>query len=307
MIQGQVKKMRLDNFDLNLLVAFDILLQEKNVTKAAARAFVTQAAMSAQLKRLREAFQDEILAQQGKKMVPTPYALAMHPEITETIASLRALIARKGKFDPATSEREFKIVASDYITTVLLVPLLGAISTIAPFVKLDIALPYSNTNKSLADGELDMFLGPETFTHPDHPSELIFEERHVVVGWSGNPHMNEQMTIKRLSELGHVGVSISGGDTYIDAWMRETNIERRIEVRAPSFLQAPFLVLETNRVCLMHERLAQSLAGRLPLRIAELPFEVPPMREMLQFHATREKDPGLTWLREQIKSLATLR
>ena len=174
--------------------------------------------MSAQLKRLREAFQDEILAQQGKKMVPTPYALAMHPEITETIASLRALIARKGKFDPATSEREFKIVASDYITTVLLVPLLGAISTIAPFVKLDIALPYSNTNKSLADGELDMFLGPETFTHPDHPSELIFEERHVVVGWSGNPHMNEQMTIKRLSELGHVGVSISGGDTYIDAW-----------------------------------------------------------------------------------------
>ena len=261
--------MRLDNFDLNLLVAFDILLQEKNVTKAAARAHVTQAAMSAQLKRLREAFQDEILAQQGKKMVPTPYALAMHPEITETIASLRALIARKGKFDPATSEREFKIVASDYITTVLLVPLLGAISTIAPFVKLDIALPYSNTNKSLADGELDMFLGPETFTHPDHPSELIFEERHVVVGWSGNPHM--------------------------------------IEVRAPSFLQAPFLVLETNRVCLMHERLAQSLAGRLPLRIANLPFEVPPMREMLQFHATREKDPGLTWLREQIKSLATLR
>lgn len=298
--------MRLDNFDLNLLLAFDILLQEKNVTKAAVRAHVTQAAMSAQLKRLREAFQDEILAQQGKKMVPTPYALAMHPEITATIAALRALIARKGKFDPAISEREFKIVASDYITTVLLVPLLGAISAIAPFVKLNIALPYSNTNKSMADGELDMFLGPESFTHPDHPSELVFEERHVVVGWSGNPHMDGEMSAELLSELGHVGVSISGSDTFIDAWMRETNIERRIEVRAPSFLQAPFLVLETNRVCVMHERLAQSLAGRLPLRIAELPFAVPPMREMLQFHATREKDPGLTWLRNQIKSLASL-
>ena len=299
--------MRLDNFDLNLLVAFDILLQEKNVTKAAARAHVTQAAMSAQLKRLREAFQDEILAQQGKKMVPTPYAIAMHPEITETIAALRSLIARKGRFDPGTSEREFKIAASDYITTVLLVPLLGAIAPISPFVKLNIALPYSDTNKSMADGELDMFLGPESFTHPDHPCELIFEERHVLVGWSGNPHMEGTMSAKRLAALGHVGVTISGSDTFIDAWMREAGIERRIEVRAPSFLQAPFLVLETNRVCIMHERLAQSLAGRLPLSIAELPFDVPPMREMLQFHATREKDPGLTWLREQIKSLATLR
>lgn len=297
--------MRLDNFDLNLLVAFDILLEEKNVTKAAARLHVTQSAMSALLKRLREAFQDEILAQQGKKMVPTPYALAMHPEIADTIASLRALIARKGKFDPATSEREFKIAASDYITTVLLVPLLGAISTIAPFIKLDIALPYADTNKSMADGELDMFLGPEDFTHPDHPSELIFEERHVAVGWSGNPHMEETMTAKLLAELGHVGVSISGKDTFIDAWMREADIERRIEVRAPSFLQAPFLVLETMRVCIMHERLARSLADRLPLRIAELPFAVPPMREMLQFHVTREKDPGLTWLRGQIKSLAS--
>jgi len=297
--------MRLDNFDLNLLVAFDILLQEKNVTKAAVRAHVTQAAMSAQLKRLRDAFQDEILAQQGKKMVPTPYAMAMHPEITATIAALRALIARKGRFEPAVSEREFKIAASDYITTVLLVPLLGAISAIAPYVKLDIALPYSNTNKAMADGELDMFLGPETFTHPDHPSELIFEERHVVVGWSGNASMKGPMSSKLLSELGHVGVAISGGDTFIDAWMRETNIKRRIEVRAPSFLQAPFLVLETNRVCIMHERLAQSLAGRLPLRIAELPYEVPPMREMLQYHATREKDPGLTWLRDQIRGLAS--
>lgn len=297
--------MRLDNFDLNLLLAFDVLMQELNVTRAAARAHVTQSAMSASLKRLREAFQDEILAQQGKKMVPTPYALSMHPEIVATIASLRALVARKGRFDPAESEREFRIAASDYVTTVLLVPLLGVISRVAPHIRLDIALPHAETNKALGNGELDMFLGPEAFGHPDHPTELIFEERHVVVGWSGNPEMDRPMTAQRLADLGHVGVSITGKDTFIDAWLRDAGIERRIEVRAPSFLQAPFLVSETMRVCIMHERLARALADKLPLRIAELPFAVPPMREMLQYHTTRAKDPGLSWLRGQIRQLAT--
>ena len=295
--------MRLDNFDLNLLVAFDILLEERNVTTAAARANLTQSAMSAALKRLREAFQDEILAQQGKKMVPTPYALAMHPEIALRIADLRALISRKGTFEPALSERKFKIVASDYITSVLLVPLLNSFSEIAPSITFDIALPNTETSHRLGNGDIDLALTPEEFVHPDHPCELVFEERHVLVGWSENPALGQAMTKQDLTRLGHVAVSITGKNTFVERWMSDAGIERRVEVYVPSFQQAPYFLPGTNRVCVMHERLAKMMAEQMPLAIAELPFDVPPMREMLQYHATREKDPGLEWLRTQINLL----
>ena len=82
--------MRLDNFDLNLLVAFDALLEERSVTRAAQRLNVTQSAMSASLKRLRESFQDSLLVPSGRAMVPTPAALALAPKVSDTIVALRS-------------------------------------------------------------------------------------------------------------------------------------------------------------------------------------------------------------------------
>src|SRR5687767_6144427 len=105
--------MRLDAFDLNLLVAFEALIEERSVTRAARRLHVTQSAMSASLKRLRESFGDPILAQHGKAMMPTPYALALAPEVASSLAVLRRLTRPNPGFDPATAARLFRIAASD--------------------------------------------------------------------------------------------------------------------------------------------------------------------------------------------------
>src|SRR6187399_1621281 len=101
--------MRLDGFDLNLLLAFDTLLEERHVTRAAQRLSITQSAMSASLNRLRDALGDPILVQHGKTMVPTPHALALVPEVSSAIAALRRLIQPRAGFDPATSSRVFRI------------------------------------------------------------------------------------------------------------------------------------------------------------------------------------------------------
>lgn len=297
--------MRLDNFDLNLLIAFETLVGERSVTRAAARMNLTQSAMSAALKRLRQAFQDEILVQQGKTMVPTPHALALQPEISLRLTDLRGLISRKGHFDPAVSERQFKVAASDYITTVLLAPLMNALAETAPGLSLDIELPNTKTEFRLANGDLDLFLTPEAFVHPDHPYELVFEESHVVVGWTGNPALKGNLSCEQLAQLGHVGVSITGKDTFVEGQMREAGIERRIEVRVPSFQLAPFFLPGTMRISVMHERLAHLMTRQLPLIIRPLPIEVPRMREMAQYHVTREKDQGLEWLRNQISLQAS--
>jgi len=297
--------MRLDNFDLNLLVAFDVLTQEQNVTRAANRLNVTQSAMSASLKRLRESFQDDILTQHGKKMIPTPFASAMQPEVAAKLSELRALIARQGRFNPASSERTFRIAASDYITTVLLVPLLKDLAEEAPAIRFTFEQPGPASQIALANAEIDLLLTPEIFVHPDHPYEPVFEENQVTVCCKDNPLAEQGLTPRTFTDAGHVGVSVSRKSTYAEEWFEKRGVERRIEVLAPSFIQAPFLVPGTMRICVMHERLALFMAQRLPLHILEVPFAIPPMQEVMQFHGTRKADPGLLWLRSRIAEKAT--
>jgi DNA-binding transcriptional LysR family regulator len=296
--------MRLENFDLNLLVAFDALLEERSVSGAARRLNLTQSAMSAALKRLREALGDPILSQHGKAMVPTPHALALAPEVSATLDALRRLTSPSAGFVPATSSRVFRVAASDYIATVLLAPLIKALESEAPFVRLDISLPADDTPARLAKGEYDLVLTPEDFIEPGHPAELLFEEAHVVVGCARNSLLAAPMTPEAFAAAGHVAVRIDGRNTHIENELDRLGLIRRVEVHAPSFVQAPWLLPGTRRIALMHERLARLMAPLLGLTIAEVPFDLPPMREMMQFHATRAQDAGLRWLRERLSALA---
>lgn len=295
--------MRLGNFDLNLLIALDALLSERSVTRAARRLNLTQSAMSAALKRLRESLSDDILVQDGKRMIPTPVGMALAPEIRETIERLSVLIASSTGFDPATSTRRFRIAASDYIATVLIAPLIGRLGEIAPGVTLDLSLPQKASLILLAQGELDLFLTPEQFTSADHPRELLFEERHVVVGCARNPAMRA-MTQTEFSRCGHVAVYIENRPTFAEEAIRNSGIVRRVEITVPSFIQVPWLLPGTNRIALMHERLALLIAKDLHLAVAPVPVELKPMREMMQYHSTREKDAGLLWLRRELHALA---
>jgi LysR family nod box-dependent transcriptional activator len=296
--------MRLENFDLNLLVAFDALLEERNVTRAARRLNVTQSAMSASLKRLRDSLGDPLLVQHGKTMVPTPHALALAPEVAASIAALRRLIQPSTGFDPRTSGRTFRIVASDYITTVLLAPLLRALEGEAPMVRFEISLPAEDTALRLGKGEYDLILTPKEFIDADHPADLLFEERHVVVGWSGNPALARGLTPDAFAAAAHVAVRIDRRNAFIEAALDKLGLERRIEIYAPSFAQVPWLITGTMRIALMHERLARQMAAGLQLSILTPPVELPIMLEMAQFHSTREGDAGLSWLRAKLVDLA---
>jgi LysR family nod box-dependent transcriptional activator len=295
---------RLDNFDLNLLVAFEILLEERSVTRAAQRLNVTQSAMSAALKRLRESFQDELLVLHGKRMVPTQHALTLAPEVGAALVRLRSLIATGTGFDPATSKRRFHIDASDYITTVVLVPLIALLQEEAPGVRLDLSLPNTESNRRLENGEIDLLITPEEFLESDHPRELVFDEGHVVVGCRDNPVFRRPMTREAFLSSGHVAVRIFGRDSFIENILSKAVPERRIEVIAQSFIQVPWLLRGTRRLAVMHERLAKVSAPVFGLSFCDAPFDLPIMHEMMQHHVTRSSDAGLGWLRERLKMFA---
>lgn len=296
--------MRLDKFDLNLLLAFEVLIEERNVTRAARRLNLTQSAMSGALRRLRDAFSDEILVQQGKKMFPTAAALALAPEVSSVIADLRRLIAQGMAFDPQTSERKFRIVTSDYIAIVLIGPLLEQLQHEAPRIRLELTHPAPDVIGRLDDGTIDLVIAPERFLAGDNPRELLLEERHVVVGWTGNPALGVPLTRETYESLGHVVVDLTKGGTFAENFLREHSDRRRVEVACPDFSAVAWLLPGTNRVALMHERLARIMARFLPLRICEPPVDLPVMREMILYHRANAEDPALAWFRKRLIAAA---
>ncbi|MCW1400874.1 LysR family transcriptional regulator [Novosphingobium sp. MW5] len=297
--------MRLDKFDLNLLLAFEVLIEERNVTRAARRLNLTQSAMSGALKRLRDAFSDEILVQQGKKMFPTAAALALAPEVSSVIADLRRLIAQGMAFDPQTSERKFRVITSDYIAIVLIGPLLERLQHEAPRIRLELTHPSADVIGRLDDGTIDLVIAPERFLAGDNPRDLLLEERHVVVGWTGNPALGEPLTRETYESVGHVVVDLTKGGTFAENFLREHSDRRRVEVSCPDFSSVGWLLPGTNRVALMHERLARIMARFLPLRICEPPVDLPVMREMILYHRANAEDPALSWLRKRLKEIAS--
>lgn len=300
--------MRFKGLDLNLLVAFQELIEARSVSRAANKLNLSQPAMSAALGRLRDYFGDELLVSQGKRMFPTAYAESLVPLVQDALRRIDALITTSTSFEPATTQRAFRLIASDYITAAVVAPLSRRLARIAPGIRLEVVLPSDNSNELIAEGKFDLLITPEQFINSEQPAELLCEENHVVVGWDRNPVFAGEVGLEQLLRAGHVGVQMGNQRTnaFADNVMEKLGHSRRLEVTASSFTMVPWLLIETDRLALMHERLARRMAGMFPLAIAPVPFPFPQMREMMQFNRARAHDEGLAWLREELRSASDL-
>ncbi len=297
--------MRYKRFDLNLLLVLDVLLRERNVSRAAKRLDRSQPAVSAALARLRDYFNDPILVGRGKQMMATAHAQSLSPMVSKALAEVNTLISASTVFDPTTTQRTFRICASDYVTTVLLVPLFEGLSHLAPRVKLELSAPSPKALAKLESGEIDFLLTPEQFTARDHPKKLLFEERFVALAWKRNPLFRKPLTEEAFYKHGHVAV-VFDAPTFAEQELAALGSERRIEIVASSFLSVAWLLPNTLRLAVVHERLAKTLVKNFPLAYAPLPFAFPLMREMIQYHGIRKHDSGAQWLLRQIEDHAAL-
>lgn len=299
--------MRFKGLDLNLLAAFDVLLESRSVSAAARQMNLSQPAMSAALTRLRDYFADDLLVAQGKRMYPTAFAEALVPQVRETLRTVEAMLATTSRFDPAATQRTFRLVASDYVVTAVLAPVLQALPRLAPGLRIELVLPSDAAQSDLRDGRADLLIAPEQFILSDHPSELLCEERHVVVGWVENPAFAAGgPNLDAFLAAGHVSVRIgaSRDHAFADRQINQMGIVRRVEIEAPSFSTIPWMLMGTQRMAVMQVRLARRLMAAFPLAMAPLPFAFQPMREMIQYHRTRTSDEGLRWLMARLREAA---
>lgn len=298
--------MRFKGLDLNLLVAFDALLDTRSVSRSADQLNLSQPAMSAALARLRDFFGDDLLVLQGKRMHPTAFAEELAPQVKDTLAQLKTMLEKSPVFDPATSQRVFRIVTSDYVLASIIVPLVAQLAREAPGIRIDCLQPQSFTAKQIDEGGIDMMISPEYVVTGKHPAYVLYEEPQMVVGAADNPMLaSGSISEDDFFAAGHVAVILGEGRTasYADRQLERHGRKRRIEVTSAFFTALPWLIEGTNRVGVIHARLARQLQRHFAVKAVPLPFSMPPMQQMLSYHAGREDDAGLAWLRGKIEAI----
>jgi LysR family transcriptional regulator, nod-box dependent transcriptional activator len=296
--------MDLQQFDLNLLVALDALLTERNVTHAGARMHLSQSAMSGALSRLRDFFQDELLVPVGRGMVLTPLAQDLAQPVRELLLQVQSTLESTPRFNPATSTRHFSLAVSDYITSVVIVDLVRQVKGIAPGITFELRPPGARAAADLERNQLDFLVAPDGYLASAHPKEVVFEDTHTCIVWTGNRHVGSVMSVEQYLSAGHISVRVAeDGVNYDERVLQGMNHQRRIEVITPSFDLAPQLVVGTDRIATVATRLAIKYATVLPIRLVPLPIEIPPMVEMLQWHRVHDRDPAHVWLRAQLREV----
>jgi LysR family transcriptional regulator, nod-box dependent transcriptional activator len=298
--------MDLHLFDLNLLVALDALLTERNVTRAGNRLNLSQSAMSGALARLRHHFRDELLVPVGRQMVLTPVAEGLVVPVRDILLKTRGMLGSKPRFDPATATRHLSLAMSDYVNEILIADVLRAARCEAPHITFELRPVGRRASEDLESGELDFLISPEGYVSSSQPADVLFEDTYTCVVWADNTVIGKTLTLEQYLDLGHVVVNVAGSEppfNYDEQFLRRSNCRRRVEVSVPTFSMAPQLVVGTDRIATITTRLAAKCARNLPLRLLPLPIAMPPMVEMLQWHKVREYDPAHAWFRGLLKRM----
>jgi DNA-binding transcriptional LysR family regulator len=293
--------MHLGHLDLNLLVALDALLSERNITVAGRRVHLTQSTMSGALSRLREYFDDQLLIPVGRKMVRTAMGESLVGPVREILLKIKETVAIVPRFDPATSTRKFSLLMSDYVSTVMMPAVLRRAEAAAPRVGFEVlSNDISHPVEVLERADVDFVIMPPVYLTESHPQRTLFEDGYSCVVWADNPLVGDSISAEQYLELGHISLQFGRLNTPVvdEFLLSHLGERRRIEVIAMNFNAVLQYLVGTNRVTIVQRRLAEFYARYLPLRLVAMPFDIPPIIETLQWHTCFDHDPGSVWLRE---------
>src|SRR5882724_2715992 len=290
-------------FDLNLLIVFDAVMQERSVTRAGSRIGLSQPAMSHALNRLRYMLKDELFVRTPEGMVPTPRAEMLADPLRNALSEMQ-LALEPAAFDPAASDRRFALAVNNYAAVVLAPPLVAAASAAAPAVRLDLR-PSGTLDiiDRLDRGDLDLTVGGMASAGERFATAPLLEDPFVMVMRRGHPASRRKLSAAAFSALPHLEISSSGEDTgFIDRWLAEDGLVRCIALRAP-YLSAAAILVQSDMVATLSRRIAQEFVRSHPLQLRDPPYESPHMRTAMLWHRRLDRHPAHRWLRDVLLSV----
>ncbi|MDN2658619.1 MULTISPECIES: LysR substrate-binding domain-containing protein [Neptunomonas] len=296
--------MRFKGLDLNLLVALDALISERNITRAGERIHLSQSGMSSAVSRLRQYFNDELFVLVGRDLVPTPLAESLSKSVRRILIDMENTIINKPQFDPKTDDRCYRVIASELTTMVLMPSVVSRLAQESPHLRLEI---LTTGNEDLLDkGDIDLMFIPRQFVTKGHPYDEIYQEGYKCICWEGNTTITDKLTFEDYQSAGHVAVNYGKNHApAFDGWfMGNYGVSRRVEITTSNLLAPPMLIIGTQRIATVHSRLADIVSQSMPIRVLEPPMEIPLLTQTMQYHRDRENDEGLRWLRALIADVA---
>ena len=296
----------LARIDLNLLVLFEALMAEQNVTRAAARVGVAQPSASKALDRLRHLFGDELFVRRPAGMHPTTRALELEPEIAAVLERVRGLVAAQVPFEPATAKGVVRIAMSDAAEFVLLPELVGRLGHLAP--GLDLRSRPLDKDRALAEldaGRLDAAVGvfpelPKRYAHAP-----LYEERFVCMARADHPRLKGGLTLGVYVDLPHLLVTLrDDARGAVDEALNRLGCSRRIAATVGRVLVVPHLLRRSDAVATLPSRPAKAVAAFAGCRIHEPPLALAGWTETLVWSHAAGREPLQVWFRALLREVA---
>ena len=297
--------------DLPFLVSLDVLLQECNVTRAAKRMHLSQPALSYQLARLRQLFDDPLLisSETGRGLVPSQFALNLHRRLKPALSALSLAIQVNAEaFRPASDARCFTIAATNTAAAMIMPVLLGISETYGnrnlKFVTVD--PDFTKVSAQLERGDIDLCLSTPRLLPAGLCVDELFTTPQVLVQRSGHPRGNGPVSLHEYCEvLDHVNIALDSGlHGYIDEQLYRRGHIRHVKTAVRDFSFVPAVLKRSNLVCTLPARLVDHLD--MDLECTPLSFPLSPYILCMAWHARCEDDPSFLWLRSELNSAATV-
>ena len=308
--------MNLTNIDLNLLVYFDTLLRERNVTRAAQHLGISQPAMSNGLRRLRKLFNDPLLVRTSNGMMPTEKAMDLQPRVHRVLVNIEMFVQPTHNFNAKNSSRLFRIAASDYAEATLLPLVRERIAELAPYVSLDILTPSDINFSDVEQGNVDLVINrfddipqslhlsvlwTDTFScvmHKENPAAKDFDlEKYV--------HANHIWVSK--TGMG-VGTGINPNDVlrlgWVDLALAELSHRRRISVFTRHYATAIQYAQQKDLVATVATRVTHLAENFDDLVVYPAPFPIPEMELQMIWSSLLHHNASHEWLRNLVKEAA---
>lgn len=301
----------LNRFDFNLLLALDTLLSERSVTRAAERLHVTQPALSGSLLRLRQHFDDPLLLRVGREMELTPKARALIAPVRDALNAIDLALETQPVFDPASSERTFRVAMSDYCVHVYLPHILRLLAMLAPQLRLIVENVFGPSFLRLEGGDVDILV-----THGDRSlfgregrdvdliTDTLFDDDFVCVVALEHP-LGAVMTKDDYVQYPHA-LAYFGPDvrSVVEAEVERRGIVIKDTLHVPTFAGLLQMLPGTRLIATMQRKLAENLANPTTVRVIEPPIALGTLKETLIWHKRSDDDPGHAWLRQIMKEAA---
>ncbi len=291
----------MDPSDLGALVTLDALLQTSSVSAAAGRLGLSTPAVSHALARLRERFGDPLLVRAGRRMVLTPRAEALRPQVHEALAVAAQVFVSPTLFEPETLDRTFTVSMTDYVLAVFGGALEERLCARAPNLDLRVLANAVDDPERLRSGETDLAIGIYGQLPPEMRTRPLITDRLICVVREGHPVVRKRLSIEQFTRLPHVQIAPRGRPGgYVDDLLAERGLSRRVARAFPYFRVALETTARADYILTVSERIARALGPQLGLRLLEPPLPLEPFALSMVWHPRFASDPGHTWLRQQL-------